>query len=445
MVSAVSSGNHTERHVAWRPQPGPQQALLACPVEDVFYGGARGGGKTDGLLGDWLAHAGRYGEDARGIFFRRTYPEIEEVERRAGELFPLTGGVLNVQRRTWVWDNGATLRMRYLQRDQDASRYQGHSYTWLGVDEITSWPSLDGIDKIRATLRSTAGVPCVFRASGNPGGPGHNQVKVRYIDPAPPFHPFTDETAKTQRVFIPSRLENNILLMLKDPLYWQRIEASASGRQDLLKAWRFGDWDIVAGGMFDDLWQPSRHIIEPFVIPANWPIYRAMDWGSTKPFSVGWWAISDGTAAPNGKYYPRGSVFRIAEFYGWNGKANEGVRMLAIDLGRKIVEMEVGMGLHQRINPGPADAAMWAAENGVCIADDIARGGAYFIPSDKSPGSRKTGWERMRQYLDAATKRPMDRPGLFVFATCRQFIRTVPVLPRDEKDNEDCDSDSEDH
>jgi len=434
-----------DRRVAWRPQPGPQQAMLACPVEDIFYGGARGGGKTDGLLGDWLAHAGRYGKEARGVFFRRTYPEIEEVERRAAVIFPLTGARLNVGKRTWIWDSGASLRMRYLQREEDAAHYQGHSNTWVGVDEITAWPTLSGLDKLRATLRSAAGIPCVLRASGNPGGPGHNQVKARYIDPAPPWHPFWDEEMKTWRVFIPSRMEHNLLLMQNDPNYWQRVEASASGRPDLIKAWRFGEWDIVAGGLLDDLFDPHRHIIEPFNIPASWKICRAFDWGSTHPFSVGWWAISDGTQAPNGKYYPRNSVIRIAEWYGWNNKANQGLKMLAIDVARGIVAREQQMGIADRVLPGPADAAMWAAENGVCIADDMVKGGAHFIQSDKSPGSRKTGAEAMRKYLAAARTFPPELPGMYIFNTCRQWIRTVPVIPRDPKNMDDADSDSEDH
>lgn len=446
MGAAVSTSDHgSERRVAWKPQPGPQQALLACPVEDVFFGGARGGGKSDGLLGDWLAHAGRYGQSARGIFFRRTYPEIEEIERRAGEIFPLTGATLNVVRRTWVWPNGATLRLRYLKRDQDAGHFQGHSYSWVGIDEIGQWPMLNGIDKIRATLRSPAGIPCVFRASGNPGGPGHNHVKARYIDPAPPGHPFYDQESKTWRVFIPSRLENNLLLMRNDPNYWQRVEAAASGRQDLLKAWRYGDWNIVAGGMFDDLWNPSKHIVEPFLIPQTWKIYRALDWGSSKPFSVGWWAISDGTDAPNGNGYPRGSVFRVAEFYGWSGKPNEGLRMLAVELGRKIIELEQQMKFPVAVRPGPADASMWKAENGVSYIDDVGRGGAHFIRSDNAPGTRKPGWERLRKYLKAAIASPREEPGLFIFSTCRQFIRTVPVLPRLEDDPDELDSNAEDH
>lgn len=132
-------GTAAPPEVIWRPQPGPQTALLACPVEDVFYGGARGGGKTDGLLGDWLAHAGRYGAGARGIFFRRSYPELEEVERRARELFTPLGAREIAQKHTWFFTNGASLKMRYLERDKDAGKYQGHAYTWMAFDELTNW------------------------------------------------------------------------------------------------------------------------------------------------------------------------------------------------------------------------------------------------------------------------------------------------------------------
>jgi hypothetical protein len=71
----------------WRPQPGPQEALLECPIEDIGFGGARGGGKTAGMLGDFGSHEHRYGRYARGLFLRRTYPELEEVTRQADLLF----------------------------------------------------------------------------------------------------------------------------------------------------------------------------------------------------------------------------------------------------------------------------------------------------------------------------------------------------------------------
>lgn len=427
----------------WEAQP-LQAALISCPIEDVFFGGARGGGKTDGCLGDWISHADQYGNFARGIFFRRSYDELEEAQSRAVDLFTPIGAVYRAAKRTWVFPNGATLKMRYLARDEDANHYQGHQYTWMCFEELTNWPSPKPIDKLRACLRSgRAPIPKSLRASGNPGGVGHNWVKLRYVDPAPPFTPFYDDELNTWRVYIPSRLEDNQALTKNDPDYWKRVEASAGGDQALLRAWRLGDWDIVAGGMFDDLWKRSKHAIKPFEIPESWRVDRTFDWGSSKPFCVLWWAESDGTTAPNGVTYPRGSVFLIDEWYGWNGKANEGLKMLATDIADGIRESEAGFAF--KVQPGCADSAIFAAENGVCIGDDMAARGVRWLPADKSPGSRKTGWERIRRYLKSATEFPAEEPGLWIFDICTQWIRTVPTLPRDVKKPDDVDTNAEDH
>src|SRR5262249_37155783 len=118
----------TLQRVVYEAQAGPQSALIACPIEDVFFGGARGGGKTYGLLGDWISHADLYGEHARGIFFRKTYPELDEVQDQAGKIYPAIGAQYNVGKRTWIFRNGATLKMRYLDSERDAYVYQGHQY-----------------------------------------------------------------------------------------------------------------------------------------------------------------------------------------------------------------------------------------------------------------------------------------------------------------------------
>jgi hypothetical protein len=437
------AGTVTEQ-IVYEAQPGtPQEAMIACPYEDVFFGGARGGGKTFGMLGDWISHADLYAENARGIFLRRTYDELDQVQEDAQRIFPLLGAEYKTQRRIWVWPNGATLKMRYLDRDEDADRYQGHSYTWLCPEELTNWPDPKPIDKLLATLRSAAGVPTYFRATGNPGGVGHNWVKARYIDPSPPWVPFTDPATGRQRVFIPATLDDNPVLTKNDPDYWKRVEASASGNQGLLKAWRHGIWDIVAGGMFDDLWKRECHVIAPYKVPAGWRVDRTFDWGSSKPFSVGWWAESDGTTVPNGRTYPRGTLFRIAEWYGSTGRPNEGLRMLAVEIAKGIVEREGEMGL--KVHPGAADSSIFDAENGVCIADDMKAEGVEWLHADKSPGSRKTGWERLRKYLKAGLSHPMEDPGLFIFSNCTDWIRTVPVLPRDKTKTDDVDTAAEDH
>jgi hypothetical protein len=138
-------------------------------------------------------------------------------------------------------------------------------------------------------------------------------------------------------------------------------------------------------------------------------------------------------------------LIRIAELYGWNGKPNEGSRKIATEVAREILAAEMAMGLRGRVRPGPADSAIFAVENGTSIASDMERVGVRWEPSEKGPGSRANGLERVRQYLKASLSSPQEAPGLFFFDTCRHAIRTLPTLPRDSRKTDDVDTDAEDH
>lgn len=257
--------------IAFAPQPGPQSALLSCPIGDVLFGGARGGGKTYALLGDWLAHALNYGRGAKGLFIRRTYDELDEVKAQAAEIFPLVGAYWRAGKSTWIFPNGATLKLRYLRRDEDASHYQGHQYTWIGIDEIGNFPDYTPIDKLQATLRSKTGVPTFMRSSANPGGPGHAWIKARYVDPAQPMVPHQDPTTGLWRVFIPSRLEDNRILVSNDPHYQQRLRGS--GPAWLVRAWLSGDWNASPeGGIVKAEWfQRYREVpVDAELIVQSW-------------------------------------------------------------------------------------------------------------------------------------------------------------------------------
>jgi hypothetical protein len=119
----------TEYTIGWEPQPGPQTALLACPVFEVFFGGARGGGKTDGMLGEWASHADLHGKYAVGLMVRRERVQLLETIERSRQIYGPIGARYNDQDKMWRWPNGARLRFAYLERDADADAYQGHSYT----------------------------------------------------------------------------------------------------------------------------------------------------------------------------------------------------------------------------------------------------------------------------------------------------------------------------
>jgi hypothetical protein len=175
---------------------------------------------------------------------------------------------------------------------------------------------LDAMNRMRGTLRSSDGVRCIMLATGNPGGPGHQAAKARWIDPAPGgYTPITDPETGDVRVFIPSRLEDNLALIQNDPGYERRL--MALGNPQLVKAWRWGDWNVVAGGAFDDIWAPDRHVLRPFPIPRTWTYRRSFDWGSARPSALLMWAVSDGSPVPElgGFVFPRGSMILFSEWY----------------------------------------------------------------------------------------------------------------------------------
>lgn len=414
--------------IAWQAQSGPQSALLSCPVADVFFGGARGGGKTDGMLGEWAVHATRYGRDARGVFFRRELTQLEEAIERAKQILQPLGAVWHEQKKTMATQDGARLTFRYLDSDSDAEKYQGHSYTRIYVEELTNFPSPAPLDRLKATLRSAAGVPCRFRATGNPGGPGHAWVKARYVDPAPGgYQVLTDEHGQ-QRVYIPSKLSDNRILTESDPHYADRIRASGSAA--LVRAWLDGDWSVVEGAYFDG-WDSSRHVCRPFTIPDHWTRIVAMDWGSARPFSVGWYAVSDGSRPG----FARGALVRYREWYGAS----------APNVGLKLSAEQVANGIRSRCADGEriaswvCDPAMMQRDGGPSIAERMSSAGIYWVGADNK---RLPGWDQVRQRLAGDGD---GLPMLVVFDTCRDLIRTLPGLCHDTRRPEDLDSDAEDH
>lgn len=447
----------------WIPQPGPQLAALEADwCDELFFGGDRGGGKSDMQLGYQEDGALQYGQHWRGIMFRKTYAELEELQGRAVQVFPQEGATYKSQASAefpfsncWYWPSGATVKMRYIEHERDYGRYHGHQYTGISFDEVTEYPTPNGLLKMLSTLRSAAGVPCTVRLTGNPGGVGHGWVKERYISVAPPRTPYRDPETGFIRMFVPSRMTDNQILMQNDPGYRNRILAATGGNEALRKAWLEGDWDIVAGAFFNN-WHARKHVVPPLTPPKHWTRFRSMDWGSFRPFSVGWWAIveedthletlcADHWASVHdlNRTLPRGALLRYREWYGCErnsdgtARPNVGLKMDVEAVARGIAKREEGEKIQEHMSP--ADGSMWNEDGGPSLHERMIKtAGIRFKKADKS---RENGWQQLRGRLTGED----DVPMLYVTADCRDTIRTLPTLQHDPHRVEDIDTDNEDH
>lgn len=450
----------TARPVLWQPSPplpgcvlSSQQLLLSCPYWEALIEGGRGSGKTAGLLMDFAREVRRgYGPYWRGILFRETYKQLDDLVLKSQLLYRriFPEATWNGSDYYWSWPTGERLILTYMRKPADYWNYHGHEYPWIGWEEIYNWANAECYELMKSCSRSSCpGIPLRIRSNTNSWGKGHAWVKAYWVDPAPAGVPIRDDKTGQSRVRIYAATEENRALHEADKTYLQKLEGIED--ENLRRSWRGGAdrWNINAGAFFADVWSASAHVLEPFDIPGSWRLDRAFDWGSSRPFSVGWYAVSDGCQVRlrDGKTrtFPRGTLFRVAEWYGWNGKPNEGLRMIAPEIARGILKREREVFPGRLIHPGPADTSIFDTQNGVCIADEMAAAGVRWERADKGPGSRRNGWERCRQVLGAARKFPLEEPGFFVFSTCRHFIRTVPGAVRDEGDPDDIDSEQEDH
>lgn len=412
----------TTPHVVWTPQP-KQARALSCPVFELFYGGAAGGGKTDFLLIDFLDGIQEYGPHHSGIHFRRSFTELKDTMKRAAELYGPLGAVPREQGKIWTFPKGATLRFAFLDSETDVQIYQNEAFTWVGWDQLTTWPTDYAYIWMMTRIRSAHGVPCRVRSGGNPGGVGHLWVKQRFIDICPPEQIYYDSETQLKRVFIPAFLEDNRYLMAKDPDYDKRLRMNP---EHLYRAYRHGDWDIFAGQVFSE-WRREHHVVRPYPLKPSCFRFASLDWGYAKPFSIGWWAIDHD-----------GRMTRYREWYGCEpGKHNVGLKKPAKEVAKRAWDLSVAEGCADMV----ADPACWNKQDEVdSPAEVFEKAGFQMHPGNHA---RVQGWQKIHELLKL---KGMDgAPMLQVFDTCTAFIRTFPILSSDSRNAEDVDTAQEDH
>ena len=388
------------------------------------------------MLGKYAIKADRYGAAFNAVFFRRELPMLDDAIERSQQIYGPLGAEYNEQKKLWRFRNGGRLRFRPLERVQDAEKYQGQNITDACVEEAGNYPDSAPIDRLNGVLRSASGVPTQLLLTGNPGGPGQQWINARYITPAPMGMQILKRklpNGKEHRyVYIPSRLENNRILMARDPDYINRLYLV--GSPQLVEAWLKGDWSQVAGAYYPEF-SLAKHVIAPVPLPAHWTRFRAMDWGSAKPFSVGWYAVSDGT-----REWPRGALIKYREWYGVqmqdNGEfvPNVGLKLSAAAVAEGIKAREV----NDQIAYGVADPAIFKEDGGDSIAKMMQPHGIHWLPADND---RISGWTQLRERIQGEEGKPL----IYFFSTCIHTIRTLPALQHDTNKPEDVDTDAEDH
>lgn len=416
---------------AWSPQPGPQaEAIAATWCDELFFGGARGGGKSDFILGDYLQDVGKYGHNWQGILFRKSYPELSGLILRSHSIFGPTGAEWKEGKHQWQWPNGAILRFRHLESDNDAQNYQGHQYPWIGFDELGNWATPTAYKMLFACRRwAEADVPTKrIRSTGNPGGVGHQWIQSMFIDIGPKgYEPHKDDSTGWWRMYIPSRVTDNRILLRNDPGYVDSLRGV--GSPELVRAWLEGDWNAIAGAYFAEF-SIDKHVIAPFEIPEWWLRFRAFDWGYSAPYCCLWFAVSDGSMPG----LPVGALVVYRELYGAS-EPNVGIRQDVKEVAEAIRSHEMP---GETISWSVADPAIFKHDGGPSIAEEFTRSGIVFTPADNV---RIAGWQQVRRRLIGNDGVPMAK----LFSTCKHLIRTLPALQHDTKKPEDLDTNGEDH
>ena len=412
---------------------------------EALYGGAAGGGKSDCAIAEALrqVHIPHY----RGLILRKTYPQLSEMIDRSREIYKpaFPKASYNEQKHCWTFPSGAKIYFGAMQHTKDRTNYQGKRYDFIDFDELTHFTWDEYSYLFSRNRPNGSGTRCYIRAQANPGGIGHGWVKERFITAAPPMTPiyedvnivFPDghtEKRRRSRIFIPSSIFDNKILLKNDPEYITRLAALPENER---RALLYGDWDSFSGQVFTE-WRNnpdgydnriSTHVIKPFKVPQSWKIYRGFDFGYSRPFSVGWYAVDHD-----------GRMYRVRELYGCTETPNEGVRWEPMKIAAKILEIERDdPNLKGRDIIGIADPSIFDESRGESVGAMLERGGVYF---DRADNTRIAGKMQVHNRLAFDEN---GIPMLYVFSTCRHFIRTVPALVYSSTDVEDVDTSAEDH
>ena len=376
----------------------------------------------------WLLRATEFPE-ARMLVVRRNADDLADWIDRAHKMYPYAKIVGKPA--TIKFPSGAIIRTGHLKDDQAYTKYQGHEYQRILIEELTQIPTEESYLKLISSCRSTVpGLDPKIFCTANPGGKGHQWVKRRFIQGHKPMVAFKADGERS-RMYIPATIDNNPTLLKNDPNYVDFLENLP---EPLRSAWRHGDWDIFAGQYFGE-WNPAMHVVkEEMAKKLGYgqefnKKYIGIDWGYTAPFAAVW---IEGT--------PNNMVFAYRELYGTERHPVEWGQDIKDMTGDEEIFMSLGDPSMWARNPMSWNASHTQMYTDKSIATALAEYVPNLVPANNS---RIIGWRNMAQLMHYKKGK---LPNFYIIdKACPNLERTIPDMIRDDKNPEDLDTTLEDH
>ena len=367
------------------------------------YGGARGGGKTHVLLRKAAGGALTY-PGIKILIVRREYPELEQnIILPMQKLIPPEVGSYNGSMRMMFFCNGSIIKFGHYGAGDD-QEYQGLEFDWIFMEEATQF-SESQFRTLGACLRGATKFPRRMYLTCNPGGIGHLWVKRLFVD-----REYREGEKAKDYTFIPATVDDNPQLLEASPEYKQMLDLLP---EDVRRAWRYGDWNAMAGTFFPEF-RKETHVIAPFVrVPREWKKYRAFDYGLDM-FACLWVAVD---------FEGRAYVYREVQQSG-----------LIVSEAAKLANALTPPEEHIEFTIAPPDMWNRQKDSGRSMAEIFAQNGLGLL---KASNNRVQGWMAVKELLKPM-KSDTDRPGLLVTENCVGLIRNLPAIQHDEKNPSDC-------
>lgn len=404
--------------IAWAPYAGAQTAFLASTADEVLYGGAVYGGKTDTLLA-WPLHRAWHPLH-RGIFFRRKRLRLQEAIDRARTLYKTVDpkGIWHETELRWKWSTGAYTQFAMAEEERDIEAWKSFEFDLVSFDELTEFTEWQYRFMFMRLRSKVPEFRPWMRCATNPGGDGMDWVDRRFIgvqhDGTELFKPYVVyehtvevdgmEPMKRTRQRIPS----SVFDMPDTPQRQAYIASLADLPEEEREAYLYGRWGLWRGQFFSKL--PT--LVKPEPKTTDWFCIRAMDYGFEDPCCVLWLFVYPGL----------GLVEVVAEVYERRMTTDSIAQMIKA----KEAEMQVTPRrlLASVMSP---DAFRHGPDQGQSIASLLAEKGIFF---QRANNDRVAGWAQVRRLIGRDTLRVWQ-------GRAPNLVRTLPRLPRDPKKRDD--------